>query len=480
MLLNAISQGLVSGTADRDQAEQLLLSQSWQLGYGPQPPLYTYLVKLVFLVTGPALWPLLGLKVGLLSLLVAALLGVGRELAFSARQQLIAVSGLALIPQLIWESQRDLTHSVLATSVAALTLLQLLRLQRQPTATGYAGLGLLAAAGLLSKYSYGLFLASLVLAALSLPSFRRVLLRPRLILSLAIPAALVLPHLQWVVDHAPLSLGGLEKLELEGGLASRPRGLLSAAAAALAFLSPFWLAAVAVLWRSSSAGEEQPSAAIGGGRSQRARLLLRLPLCLAAVLLAFVLATGASRIKDRWYQPLLFYAPVSVAVLAGALDRRRQRALVAAAVVAATATSLLLPGRTVLAGLTGRNDSRTAPLLPLLAQVQREQGRPDWIVASGTFLGGNARQVFEATPVLTPKVTIAAGDGRHTGQDARVLVLVDPNHRAEELTTLLQTRFGRTLRAGELQPVSAPPLWGWGTPEAYTIRYAWIGAKQPE
>jgi hypothetical protein len=59
LLVNATSQWLVSGTADQDQAEQLLLSQGWALGYGAQPPLYTYLVKLLFQVTGVALWPLL-------------------------------------------------------------------------------------------------------------------------------------------------------------------------------------------------------------------------------------------------------------------------------------------------------------------------------------------------------------------------------------------------------------------------------------
>lgn len=45
-------QGPVSGTADQDQAEQLLLAQGWQLGYGAQPPLYTDLVKLLFLLGG--------------------------------------------------------------------------------------------------------------------------------------------------------------------------------------------------------------------------------------------------------------------------------------------------------------------------------------------------------------------------------------------------------------------------------------------
>ncbi len=120
--LNALTQGWVSPTADLDQAQQLVLSQNWNLGYGTQPPLYTWLVNILFAITGPSLWVLLALKSLLLSLLAAGILAIGRELGFDGRRQLMALAGLALIPQVIWEAQRDLTHSLLATLVASWTL----------------------------------------------------------------------------------------------------------------------------------------------------------------------------------------------------------------------------------------------------------------------------------------------------------------------------------------------------------------------
>ncbi len=469
LLLNALSQWLVSGTADRDQAEQLLLSQSWQLGYGPQPPLYTYLVKLSFLVTGPALGTLMVLKVALLSLLVAALLGIGRELAFSPRQQVIALSGLTLIPQIVWESQRDLTHTVLATSMAALTLLQLLRLQRQPAPAGYAALGLLAAAGLLSKYNYGLFLTSLVISALSLRPFRRVLLRPPLILTLGILTMLIAPHLAWVLGNGPLALGAIEKLELANGIESRLAGLLSAAGAALAFLTPLWLAAVMLFWRRPS-----PQAPSRPGTPSRL-LLLRLPLVLGGVMLAVVLTTGASKIKDRWYQPLLFYAPVSLAALAGKGDRRRERAMVVGAITAAGLTSLLLPARTALAGLTGRPSSRNAPLPELLRQLdQGGQQQPDLIAASSSLLAGNARLVFPTVPVLTPKAP-KEGAGRPplpVGSEPRVLVLIDQDDDPAVTLAMLTGLRSLSLEPGQLRTRSLPLRW---VPQKrYTIRYAWL------
>ncbi len=55
--LNALTQGWVSPTADLDQAQQLVLSQNWNLGYGTQPPLYTWLVNILFAITGPSSIP---------------------------------------------------------------------------------------------------------------------------------------------------------------------------------------------------------------------------------------------------------------------------------------------------------------------------------------------------------------------------------------------------------------------------------------
>jgi len=43
-LLQAISRGLISETLGMDDAQESLLAQKWSWGYGPQPPLYTWLV----------------------------------------------------------------------------------------------------------------------------------------------------------------------------------------------------------------------------------------------------------------------------------------------------------------------------------------------------------------------------------------------------------------------------------------------------
>ena len=471
LLVNAASQWLVSGTADQDQAEQLLLSQSWALGYGAQPPLYTYLVKLLFQITGVALWPLLLLKVILLFVLVLALVRCGELLALRRDQQLFALSGLALIPQFMWEAQRDLTHSVLATAVAALTLLQLLRLARRPRPAGFIGLGALVAAGLLSKYSFAIFAASLLLTALTIPALRRSLLRPSLALAVITALLLLAPHLTWVLNHSDQAMRGLEKTRSLGPLnpAGALAGISSAAGSALAFLSPFSLLAAALLWPDRrrlhrADPQQQPGQA----------LLQRLPLMLSAVLLVVVLATGATRIKDRWYQCLLFYAPLTVATLAPPLSGRRLQTLVAAGSAAAAAAALLLPGRTLLAGVTGLSNTPNHPLPQLLASL-RQQGTPQRILASSGPIGGSARLIFPTVPVHTPR-SLERGTARAAVAGERLLVLIDRDDDPAALNALTAAVLGRDIDPARLRDqlieISLPERHG--PLRRYPIRYAWI------
>ena len=62
----------------------------------------------------------------LLASLVFTYLAV-REIVDDERVALVAMFSMLLFPQITWESQRDLTHSVLATALAAATFFVALR-----------------------------------------------------------------------------------------------------------------------------------------------------------------------------------------------------------------------------------------------------------------------------------------------------------------------------------------------------------------
>lgn len=393
--LNAGTQWLVSRTADLDQAEQLILGQAWQWGYSSQPPLYTWLVNGLFAFTGPHLAALLLLKVALLSLLAGALLGVGRAFAFSRQQQTVALLGLLFIPQFAWEAQRDLTHSVLATALAAATLWQFVRVQRRPLLAQYALLGLLMGAGLLSKYNYAIFLVALLVAAAVTPGYRRVVTNPRLLLALALALALLAPHAWWALHHAAVAGSSMHKLQAHGGLHLLGAG--KALLAAAAFLTPLWLVAWPLLARRP---EPRPAA-----QADDRHFLERLTLVTLAAVLLFTLATGTQEVKDRWYQCLLFYVPLLLACHLRTNPTVWLRRFVVLALLTALGLSLGLCGRTLLAGPLHHVVRPNLPYPDLCRRIAATLPAPPptTILAPSKLSGGNARPFFPAAQILIPE-----------------------------------------------------------------------------
>ena len=431
ILINALSQLLVSSTADQDQAGELLRSQWWAWGYGSQPPIYTWIVKTIFIATGPSLWALQAIKVFLLSTLIAAILGIGQRLNFSPNQQLISICGFTLIPQFLWESQRDLTHSVLASVIAALTVLQWLILERHRTWWNYGIAGILVAAGMLAKYNYLLLLGGLLLASSSLFTYRRILIDRRTLFAVLLACVLLSPHLIWVLSHPDVALGGLDKLKNDPAiLSNRVMGLLNALSSAFRFLTPLWIAALILLMgRTPRDVSRQPGE----------ELLLRLPLFIGILLLIVILTTGATRIKDRWYQSLLVTTPVLVASLAGKDPPSRRRHIVAALSGSAVIiSSLLLPGRTVLAGQTRKISRPNLPLPELLRSIRAEGFPPQVILTSDNFLAGNARLIFPEARILSSRSASLATVESLPGLGTQVLVLRSTATDQESLPKILQ------------------------------------------
>jgi 4-amino-4-deoxy-L-arabinose transferase-like glycosyltransferase len=119
----------------------------------------------------------------------------------NARSGLVAMMSMFLAPQFLWESQRDLTHSVLVTTLAAATLYVVVLLLRRPRPVLYLALGLVAGLGVLAKYSYVAFIVALGLALLTGRDTRKVLLDPWIIAAALVALAIVTPHAWWLLGH---------------------------------------------------------------------------------------------------------------------------------------------------------------------------------------------------------------------------------------------------------------------------------------
>src|ERR1051325_7877668 len=176
---------LISGTTDLDESNQLVLTQKLSWGYGPQPPLYTWIQIGMFKLFGMSIFSLTVLKN--LFLFGTYLFTYLNAKWLTGRHDcgVAAAASLLFIPQIAWDSQRDLTHSVLASTMTMATLFAFFRLSASRTALAYVIFGLCAGLGMLAKFNYLLFFFGLLLAALSLPEFRAVLLDRKMALAVA-------------------------------------------------------------------------------------------------------------------------------------------------------------------------------------------------------------------------------------------------------------------------------------------------------
>ncbi len=398
-LLHLSIRLLVSGSVELDEAEQVLLSQQMALGYGSQPPLYTWLQAGLFALFGPGVFALALLKNTLLLFLYLLTFCVAREMTGEDRPALAAMLSLFFIPQIAWEAQRDLTHSVLATTLAAATLYAAVRLCRRGKSGDYLLFGLCGGLGILAKYNFAVFMAALLLAGLTVRQFRERFLRSRMLLGLLVLFLVTGPHLGWVLTHTGEVLrqaGTFERQALSSVWLDYARGGVSLVRAIASFLAP--VAGIYLLlffrWRAGEADRGPFSLLLG-------KTLLYGGLLCGGLILVF----RVTHFKDRWMQPLLFASAIYLPLLV----RRRLadhglRRLAAVASVVAIVVLIWLPGRTLLASQLGKSNRLNAPF-SVLGQALRQAGFEGGdILAGNRWVGGNLRLRFPGSVVRVPEL----------------------------------------------------------------------------
>ena len=133
--LHIILRRLVTETAGIDDVDQILRAQLWSWGYGPQPPLYTWLTKIFLGLFGYSVFSLLLLKELLIFSIYALVYAATRQVTQNHICALMAAALLQANPSIAWESHRELTHTVLASvfSTAAIYLFLRLEPRRVPS-----------------------------------------------------------------------------------------------------------------------------------------------------------------------------------------------------------------------------------------------------------------------------------------------------------------------------------------------------------
>lgn len=297
--------------AGLDDAEQLVDTSFFALGYGgSQPPLYTWLTSIVFKIGGVNLLSLQIIKFGLLALTFFGVYYAFRLLGIARLVAAAAMLSLFLLPQISWESQRALSHSVIGTATCAWLLAAFACHMRQNTPVTAVLVGVMLALSVLGKFNDCLFIIALFLAALTIQHNRKVLFSFNTIIAFAVAALLLAAPLACMLSHKGAVLARTRKFALDASgnpLIDRLWGTTDLTLACLGFTIGIIIVAIILYWFDR---KERPLHT--PDKTDGEKLIFRIILIGIFLTWLIVLFSGATHIKDRWMQPVLFLSAPAI------------------------------------------------------------------------------------------------------------------------------------------------------------------------
>ena len=308
--LQILLRTIVGGGLGIDEAELMLTAQTLKWGYGTQPPLYSWIQHGLFALFGETIFALSLLKNSFLCLTYLALFHLLCD-HYDRKIAGLATLSLLLLPQISWESQRALSHSVLATTMASVTLLLFFRLIMTRNLWLYFLFGIAVALGILSKFNFVLLPVALLISAISLRSTRKAILNPQIILSFVTTSIILFIPVQWMISHQENVLETANKFQIHANttkLISAATGLLSLVKASFLFSA----APLAILIILYLLYHQKPI--ISPRELPFFKFLVRTILIALSLTLVIVLCSGTTNVKGRWLQPFLFLVAPTMAL----------------------------------------------------------------------------------------------------------------------------------------------------------------------
>jgi 4-amino-4-deoxy-L-arabinose transferase-like glycosyltransferase len=388
-----------------DEAELMVTTQAMAAGYGAQPPLYSWLQRLLFDLIGPGVPALAILKHGLLYLAFVFSFGVARlVLDDDDRLAVSATLGLFFLPQLAWESLGSLTHTVIAVTAGAATAFVFLRLLRDGRLWAYLAFGLCIALGVLSKYNFLILLVALVVAAATVRQFRPRLGDPRILLSLAVAAVLLAPHFIWVADHVGMAESRMHKFEMATDdplVLAWGEGLYVALKAAVNYAGIGLVLILAVAFLPGAARRRIGEPAVPSPMSAALlRVAVRTLWIAALIIVVFILAARSRHLPDRWLHPVFFLFPVIlVALFRQRIGATGGRLLSGIATAVAVACGLGILVFHLFPAPFGHAPHENTPFEAVAERIDALGLDRSYVLASDTYVAGNLKLRFPESTV---------------------------------------------------------------------------------
>ena len=231
-----------------------------------------------------------------------------RRILVEPRLAPLAAFSLLLLLPVGWFVHDDLTQSVAVLAAAAATVYALIRVEAAPTAGRYAWLGLALALGTLSKLTYLVFGAALGVAALTVGPYRRRLRDPRVIVTLLVAAAVLLPYALWLAGHRD-DLARFAQQAGPDGARSFTAGVLDGVGAVLRAIV-YYAAPLGLLFLALFPEVYRGRPRTAGRGSPAGLLVERTLLAGLALLGGGALLNLLGQLKFRWAIPLFFLLPL--------------------------------------------------------------------------------------------------------------------------------------------------------------------------
>jgi hypothetical protein len=302
-----------------EEADQLLLSQSLQIGYeARQPPMLAWLHA--FAVMGGTLSPPIVFAVKYILLFVALTFYylAARNVLIRPGVSAAAVAAWALTFQVGWSMHEDLLGAVALMACLSICFHAVTRILTWRRYRDWVYLGVAIGIGLLTHHLFIVFPAALILAIVLSPFFRDAMTVPRVGVMLLIAGLIYLPYAIWVSTHIG-SVGDAwseyaASWEIDSAYFERAGNAAAQLGRALLEfslpLSLFWMMLFWTLWlpviypifpRRNT--DEEPH------ELAWRRLFMRSTL-FALVTYLISVALGVQAYKAHWMMPVLFTAPV--------------------------------------------------------------------------------------------------------------------------------------------------------------------------
>lgn len=398
-VFQAISRGLISETLGVDDAEQVLLAQRWDWGYGPQPPFYTWLVLMFTGVLGWSTFTMALLKNLLLFGLYVATYFTARKLARSHVVAVVATVALQFMPSVAWEAERELTHSILASAMVMTTILVFVTMKPDRW-RGYILLGLCAGFGTISKYNYAVLFAGLLLGALTLPNWRPLVLNRRMLVTWGVILLVIGPNLVWALHNKDLATASVYKFKIAPSHTpfTFVRGLASWGQTCLEQIAPVMGVFALLFWKSIGR--------LARPTSEGERVLWRMFIAIAALIGIGVCAFAVTYAHNRWLQPIMVPTPLLLVLIwRDCLDALRIKIILVLGAIITLVVAVGASGRVLLTEPLHKYEILNAPYRPLAADIKDAFSKSDYIFANERWLAGNLRIWYPQKGMTIPEMT---------------------------------------------------------------------------